>query len=279
MEFVVRCKDRNQLPLNVDVLLAKRSRRTTASHELVKSVHTLHVMHDAERMVVNDKRSTLKEFNGLGVELLHLRFAALLSVVLIRSVEVLASKLSNHDGLIEGAVPEVDVGDEVIRGGTVEMDRSVIHSAATVANIVKLLHPGQAIRVRARDRSDESISLILERLNGIEPDINSILRSHVRLSTLIDLIEAHSNVCNTRLDCALEGRNLIASTIPEHGHALEAESLRFVGTALTPSVDVLDMTGHILRERCVVTVRPGKTDLSISGRCEGTAARTATARG
>lgn len=84
-------------------------------------------MHDTERMVVNDERSTLKEFNGLGIELLDLRFAALLSVVLVRSVKVLASKLSNHDGLVEGAVPEVDVCNEVIRRGTIEMDRGVVH--------------------------------------------------------------------------------------------------------------------------------------------------------
>lgn len=127
MRNVVPCGNWQQLPRNIDVLLAKRCRRTTAGHELVKSVHTLHVMHDTERMVVNDERSTLKEFNGLGIELLDLRFAALLSVVLVRSIKVLASKLSNHDGLVEGAVPEVDVCNEVIRRGTIEMDRGVVH--------------------------------------------------------------------------------------------------------------------------------------------------------
>lgn len=39
------------------------------------------------------------------------------------------------------------------------------------------------------------------------------------------------------------------------------------------------MAGHILGKRWVVTVRPGKTDLSISGWSEGAAARAATARG
>ena len=114
--------DKRCLPANIDVLLPKRSGSTAARHELVKGVHTLHVVHDTKRMIVNDIGSALQEIDCLGIELLNLRFAALFTIVFVSGIEVLARKLGDHDGLVEGVVQELDVSDEIIRLGSVEVN-------------------------------------------------------------------------------------------------------------------------------------------------------------
>ena len=72
----------------VKVRLAQVS-RSTRSHQLVQSVDTLHVKHEAERRVHDNVRVAFHVIDHRLVESPHLVLTALLAVVLVRSIVVL----------------------------------------------------------------------------------------------------------------------------------------------------------------------------------------------
>lgn len=78
-----------ELPGVVDDRRAKSARRSTTGHELIKDIDTLHLSHETEGESGDDLIGVRCVLHNRLVEVPDLTLAALLTVVLIGSVEVL----------------------------------------------------------------------------------------------------------------------------------------------------------------------------------------------
>lgn len=110
-------------------------------------------------------------------------------------------------------MPVLDVLDETLRGNVVVVDSDTVklctiisslsltqrdntYMASTVAGLHEVSNPNFAVRIGARGGGDESIALVLERLNVLLPQGGAVLGFHVGLTRLIrprgDLISRYS---------------------------------------------------------------------------------------
>jgi len=229
------------LERGVDVLLAEGSGLASRGHELVVSIDALHVVHDTETEVSGDPFGRLHEFDNGFPEGVSLGHGALSTVV-----EVLASKLSSHDGLVVGVVPKVQVVDHSLGGDIVVVNTVVIRVASSIAGFVPVVNPNLAVRVRAGGGRNELVTLVLEGLEVLLPERCSFAGGHVGLAGFIGLIDAHSNVGITFDNELLEVCHLVAT--PQHRHGGQAKRLAVGGERWAPCVKEVGVAGNKVRE-------------------------------
>jgi len=177
------------------------------------------------------------------------------------TVEVLASKFGDPDGLIEGVVPEFDIGLELGKGGVIPMEGNNVKGTVPVASVQHVLDPSQTVWSRGGSRADEGVALVSQGLDVRLPQVSTVFRAHVRLTRLVRFVHAH-NVGRETLDNGLS-ENVNLPVTPKHRNGSEAQTLGRCWDRRSPGVQesLLAIGGLEHAETGIVTVGPGKTKL------------------
>jgi len=243
----------------VNVLEAERCRTSIGGHELAGLVDVLHIMHNTESKVTFNIISLVHP----GGDLIH-KVINLLLVGLSTAVEVLACKLRDVDGQLEGVVEILNVLDEARGCYIIIMKSDSVDITATVADAEKVLHPLLSRGSGCRGRRDVSVALRLEWIEVLEPEIYTTLRSHIRLTLLIRLVKAKGILGVASHDKSLEIVGLSRFVTPELGHVVKFKrvgSLRLVGT---PCVYPANFVRDKLGKTRIVTIGPGKANFALT---------------
>jgi len=119
------------------------------------------------------------------------------------TVEILASKLGNPDGEIEGVVVVLNVGDESVGANIVPMNSKTIESASC-ACLHESLGPSHTVGVTGAGWANELVTLALQRLDILLPKAGGSVWVNVGLTGLIRLVKAEDSVGITLNDESLE---------------------------------------------------------------------------
>jgi hypothetical protein len=252
---------------------AEVSGLATAGHQLVERVDVVHVVHDTEGEVGGNTSVVLGKVLDVLEEAEDLALVALV----VLAAEVLAGSFSDPDRLVEGRVVVVDVIDQALRRGTVEVDSNTVE-CATRASIHEIFHPLLSIRTVRASRGDELVATRLERLDVFLPDVRSVPRRHVGLAGFIGFIHSQNviSIVVRSIDNVLnESVNVLIA--PQHRSALEAKGLCTLGAPGTPSVDEFGSVSLVEVKIAVVLGAVGPSDthfaLASTGRRSSTRTR------
>lgn len=109
---------------------------------------------------------------------LHERGDLVARALLVATAKVLAGILGDPDGATKGVVVVLDVRNELLSIGTIPVSGNEI-DAATTALTDELLEPGPARRCVGGGWGTKGVTLGLERLNVLLPELNTTSRADV----------------------------------------------------------------------------------------------------
>ena len=109
---------------------------------------------------------------------LHERGDLAVRALLVATAEVLASILGDPDGATKGIMVVLDVRNELLSIGTIPVSGNEIN-VATTALTNELLEPGLARGRIGGGRGTKGVTLGLERLNVLLPELNATSRADV----------------------------------------------------------------------------------------------------
>jgi len=153
-------------------------------HKLVENIDALHVMHDTESEVLGDVVGAVHPASDCVHESLNLG-----SVTLSTSTKVLASKLGDPDGPVEGGMEILAIADECLRISAIPMEGNGINGATT-AIVDEGRQPNFTTRPGGDSGGYKVVALALEGLEVLLPEGSSITRIKVRLTSNIGFVEA-----------------------------------------------------------------------------------------
>jgi len=213
--------------------------QTVAAEEGISRVDVAHVIHETEGHVGFDVGGLFHPGSSLGVETPDLIVAGLST-----AIEILASKLGNPHRLLEGVVPELDVGLEFLEGSVIPVDGNNVKVALSITGLQHVLNPSQTVRGRGGCRADEGVALVPQGLNVSLPQVSTMFGAHVRLALLVRFVHAH-DVGSISLDDVLDKRVNLPVT-PELRNGGETELLGQGRESGSPSVqESLLSTGRL----------------------------------
>jgi len=131
-------------------------------------------------------------------------------------------------------VDGVQVRNHAVRVRAIKVCGDGVKRAAG-ASSHKPLHPLQAFGRIGASRGNKEITVLLERLNVLLPELCRVTGIQVRLTVLVRLIEAHDAVGISRLHQLLELPKLLGT--PKHAAEFEAEFIDDGGFVRVPGVD------------------------------------------
>lgn len=229
--------------------------------------NTLKVLDDSEGSPTLDPVLLIHEGGHLVCESIGLILVALGAT----AAEVLAREFGNPDVLTEGLVPVLEVLLEVGSGGAVVVDGDGVEFVEGVwTSLLEVLVPSLTIGSVGGGGTHEVPSLLLEGEEVLLDELASILRGHVGLSLLVDLVHAHGTLVLVEFGVGVV-ENLLLEVVgilptPEHWAVHELVDGSVVPTrGGIPRIEPRDGTKVKVVDGNSIRVGPAETHLSTRG--------------